>query len=173
MTSLHLCPPLARRSSTSSGWSRCPSREGCLCRRGAPVEGGDVLGTATLAAFTDDPQSSSAIHRLPVDDPWHLYLGDPVDLALLHPGGGVTTPRLGQTSSLASGCSSSCLVKAAVVPRSSEKAFRDDLIRLHAIAGRHDPWGRAGGCHAAGTCDRCVPHPTAAQRCETLSTRCL
>ncbi len=72
-----------------------------------PVEGGlfvqtwrssagdDVIGTATLAAFTNDPDSFSAMHRLPVDEVWHFYLGDPVDLVLLHPGGGVTTPRLG------------------------------------------------------------------------------
>jgi predicted cupin superfamily sugar epimerase len=56
---------------------------------------GDVIGTATLAALTDDPDSFSAFHRLPVDEVWHFYLGDAVDLVLLHPDGGVSTPRLG------------------------------------------------------------------------------
>ena len=54
-----------------------------------------VIGTATLAAFTDDPDSFSAMHRLPVDEMWHFYLGDPVDLVLLHHDGGVSMPRLG------------------------------------------------------------------------------
>lgn len=72
-----------------------------------PVEGGlfrqtwrsddgpAPAGTATYAAFTDDPDSFSALHRLPVDEVWHFYLGDPVDLLLLHPDGSHSTPRLG------------------------------------------------------------------------------
>lgn len=34
-------------------------------------------------------------HRLPVDEVWHFYLGDPVELLLLREDGGVSTPRLG------------------------------------------------------------------------------
>jgi predicted cupin superfamily sugar epimerase len=72
-----------------------------------PVEGGlfrqtwrsdrspEPAGTATYAALTDEPDSFSAMHRLPVDELWHFYLGDPVDLLLLHPDGSFTTPRLG------------------------------------------------------------------------------
>jgi uncharacterized protein len=72
-----------------------------------PVEGGmfvqtwrsadadEIRGTATFAAFTDDPDSFSAMHRLPVDEIWHFYLGDPVDLLLLHVDGSFSTPRLG------------------------------------------------------------------------------
>ncbi len=72
-----------------------------------PVEGGlfrqtwksvrdtDVVGTATYAAFTDDPDSFSAMHRLPVDEIWHFYLGDPVELLLLHPDGSWSRPVLG------------------------------------------------------------------------------
>ncbi len=72
-----------------------------------PVEGGlfrqtwrsasgpDVIGTATLAAFTADAESFSAMHRLPVDEVWHFYLGGPMELVLLHADGSVTTPRLG------------------------------------------------------------------------------
>lgn len=72
-----------------------------------PVEGGlfrqtwrsdgspEPAGTATYAAFTADPDSFSAMHRLPVDEVWHFYLGDPVDLLLLHDDGTATAPRLG------------------------------------------------------------------------------
>ncbi|MHB8618081.1 MAG: cupin domain-containing protein [Chloroflexota bacterium] len=72
-----------------------------------PVEGGlfvqtwcnrrgsEVVGTATFAAFTDDPDSFSAMHRLPVDEVWHFYLGDPVELLLLHQDGSWATPHLG------------------------------------------------------------------------------
>ncbi|MBK1785900.1 cupin domain-containing protein [Prauserella cavernicola] len=72
-----------------------------------PVEGGLFVqtwrsdddpvpaGTATYAAFTADPDSFSAMHRLAVDELWHFYAGDPVDLLILHPDGTHSTPRLG------------------------------------------------------------------------------
>lgn len=72
-----------------------------------PVEGGlfrqtwrserdsEVIGTAIYAAFTDDPDSFSAMHRLPVDEIWHFYLGDPVELLLLHPNDSWSRPVLG------------------------------------------------------------------------------
>ncbi len=72
-----------------------------------PVEGGlfvqtwrsehnnDIAGTATYAALTDDPDSFSAMHRLPVDEIWHFYLGDAIELLLLHPDGTISAPRLG------------------------------------------------------------------------------
>ncbi|PXY26823.1 cupin [Prauserella sp. PE36] len=75
--------------------------------RPLPVEGGLFVqtwrsdnnpapaGTATYAAFTRDPDSFSAMHRLAVDEIWHFYLGDPVDLLVLHPDGTHSTPRLG------------------------------------------------------------------------------
>ncbi len=58
------------------------------------------LGTATLALLTDAPDSFSAMHRLPTDELWHFYLGDPIALLLLMPGeqgkGGVRHITLGQ-----------------------------------------------------------------------------
>jgi uncharacterized protein len=42
----------------------------------------------TLEAF-------SALHRLPGDEIYHFYLGDPLDLALIHPDGRLETVRLG------------------------------------------------------------------------------
>jgi hypothetical protein len=72
-----------------------------------PVEGGlfiqtwksqsesAIHGTAILAAFTDDPDSFSAMHKLPVDEIWHFYLGDPLGMVLLHPDGSWSAPVLG------------------------------------------------------------------------------
>jgi predicted cupin superfamily sugar epimerase len=44
-------------------------------------------GTCIFALFTDDPDSFSALHRLPTDEIWHFYLGDPLELLLLHADG--------------------------------------------------------------------------------------
>jgi len=48
---------------------------------------GKPLCTAMVAMFTDDPGSFSDLHRLPTDEIWHFYLGDPIELLLLHPDG--------------------------------------------------------------------------------------
>ncbi len=48
---------------------------------------GKPLGTAIVALLTDDPGSFSDLHRLPTDEIWHFYLGDPIELLLLHPDG--------------------------------------------------------------------------------------
>jgi predicted cupin superfamily sugar epimerase len=59
-----------------------------------PVEGGffrqywrSPAGTAILFLLTDAPDGFSQFHRLDVDEIWHRYLGDPVELVLLEPGG--------------------------------------------------------------------------------------
>lgn len=44
-------------------------------------------GTCIFALFTSDTDSFSAMHRLPDDEIWHFYAGDPIDLLLLHPNG--------------------------------------------------------------------------------------
>jgi len=43
--------------------------------------------TAIVAMVTADPSSFSDMHRLPTDELWHFYLGDPIELLLLHPDG--------------------------------------------------------------------------------------
>lgn len=48
---------------------------------------GKPLCTATVAMFTAEPGSFSDMHRLPTDEIWHFYLGDPIELLLLHPDG--------------------------------------------------------------------------------------
>lgn len=57
--------------------------------------GGKRAGTAAIAMLTADSDSFSAIHRLPTTEIWHFYLGDPVQMLLLHPDGAVERPLLG------------------------------------------------------------------------------
>jgi uncharacterized protein len=48
---------------------------------------GKPLGTAMVAMLLPDPSSFSDMHRLPTDEVWHFYLGDPIELLLLHADG--------------------------------------------------------------------------------------
>lgn len=61
-----------------------------------PRYGGErAFGTAILYLLTSDPDSFSALHRLQTDEVYHYYLGDPVELLLLHPGGMIEEVVLG------------------------------------------------------------------------------
>ena len=64
----------------------------------APTIGpdGKALSTAIIVLVTDDPQSFSDMHRLPTDEIWHFYLGDPIELLLLDPNGTDEIVVLGQ-----------------------------------------------------------------------------
>jgi hypothetical protein len=55
----------------------------------SPGKGADgkPLGTAMVAMLTPAASSFSDMHRLPTDEIWHFYLGDPIELLLLHPDG--------------------------------------------------------------------------------------
>ncbi len=77
------------------GLKPLPVEGGLFVQTWRSAADGDIAGTATYAAFTDDPDSFSAMHRLPVDEVWHFYLGDPLRLLLLHDDGRVTEPLLG------------------------------------------------------------------------------
>ncbi|MFN8582010.1 MAG: cupin domain-containing protein [Gemmatimonadaceae bacterium] len=48
---------------------------------------GKPVGTSIVAMYSDDPPSMSRFHRLPVDEVWHFYSGDPLRLILLAPDG--------------------------------------------------------------------------------------
>jgi len=48
---------------------------------------GKPVCNAMVAVLTDEPGSFSDMHRLPTDELWHFYLGDPIELLLLHPDG--------------------------------------------------------------------------------------
>lgn len=54
------------------------------------------FGTAILFLYTPDPDSFSAMHKLPTDEIYHFYLGDPVELLQLYPDGRSERVVLGQ-----------------------------------------------------------------------------
>src|SRR5512133_1448645 len=54
------------------------------------------FGSAIFYLLTSDPGSFSALHRLPSDELYHFYLGDPLELSLLYPDGSSHLVILGQ-----------------------------------------------------------------------------
>ncbi|MEY9992557.1 putative cupin superfamily sugar epimerase [Streptomyces sp. V4I8] len=71
-------------------------REGGLFRRtwaGPELADGRPQGSAIVVLLTAD--DFSALHRLPSDEVWHFYLGDPLELLLLAPDGTSRTAVLG------------------------------------------------------------------------------
>ncbi|MEV0174976.1 cupin domain-containing protein [Streptomyces sp. NPDC050803] len=73
-------------------------REGGRFRRtwaGPERPDGRPEGSAIVALLTAEPGDYSALHRLPSDEIWHFYLGDPLQLLLLAPDGTSRTAVLG------------------------------------------------------------------------------
>jgi predicted cupin superfamily sugar epimerase len=71
-------------------------REGGLFREtwaGPDRPDGRPEGTAAVVLLTG--ADYSALHRLPTDEVWHFYLGDPLELLLLAPDGSSRTAVLG------------------------------------------------------------------------------
>jgi len=64
-------------------------------RSTASVSDGAPVGTAMIGMYASEPLSRSLFHRLPHDEVWHFYGGDPIRLVLLHPGGEVDEVMLG------------------------------------------------------------------------------
>jgi uncharacterized protein len=67
-----------------------------------PVEGGyyretwrSSAGTAIYYLLTSSADSFSAMHRLPIDEVFHFYLGDAVEQLRLHPDGRTDTVVIG------------------------------------------------------------------------------
>jgi predicted cupin superfamily sugar epimerase len=50
-------------------------------------DGGKPCGTAIIALYCNEPRSASIFHKLPADEIWHFYAGDPLRLVLLYPDG--------------------------------------------------------------------------------------
>lgn len=70
--------------------------EGGLFRRtwAGPVDGtGRPAGSAIIVLLSVD--DFSAMHRLPIDEVWHFYRGDPLELLLLDEDGGARVELLG------------------------------------------------------------------------------
>lgn len=65
---------------------------------GLPARYGEdkPAGTAIYYFLTSEPDSFSTLHRLPTDEIFHFYLGDPVELLLLYPDGSSRRVVLGQ-----------------------------------------------------------------------------
>ncbi|MGV2920389.1 cupin domain-containing protein [Streptomyces alfalfae] len=73
--------------------------EGGLFRRtwaGAEGEDGRPAGSAIIVLLSTAPGDFSALHRLPVDEVWHFYRGDPLELLLLAPDGSDRLVLLGE-----------------------------------------------------------------------------
>ncbi|WP_312866758.1 cupin domain-containing protein [Streptomyces zagrosensis] len=74
-------------------------REGGLFRRtwAGPERGEDGRpeGSAIVVLFSSASGDYSALHRLPSDEIWHFYLGDPFRLLLLEADGTARTVTLG------------------------------------------------------------------------------
>lgn len=51
------------------------------------LAGGKPFANAMIGLYCEDPRSVSLFHRLPVDEIWHFYSGDPLRLVLLYPDG--------------------------------------------------------------------------------------
>jgi len=72
--------------------------EGGLFRRtwaGPPDAAGRPVGSAIIALFTAEDGQFSALHRLPIDEVWHFYRGDPLEVLLLDPSGDARVETLG------------------------------------------------------------------------------
>ncbi len=54
-----------------------------------------VRSACTAIYYMLTPGTRSALHRLEIDEIFHFYLGDPVTMLLLHPGGRSETVTLG------------------------------------------------------------------------------
>ncbi len=57
---------------------------------------GGPVGTAMIGLYAHEPQSFSRFHRLPSDEIWHFYDGDPLRLVLLYPDGSSQDVLLGR-----------------------------------------------------------------------------
>lgn len=65
-----------------------------LCPERYPV--GSVKPLYTAITYLVTPDSFSSLHRLPTDEVYHFYLGDPIRLLLLPPDGDALHVTLGQ-----------------------------------------------------------------------------
>ncbi|MGD2027346.1 MAG: cupin domain-containing protein [Anaerolineales bacterium] len=91
--------PLAHESGYEGGYySRSYLSKDVIPQEGLPsrYRSAKPTGSAIYFLLTDDLDSFSALHRLPTDEIYHFYLGDPVALLLLHPDGGSQQVILGQ-----------------------------------------------------------------------------
>lgn len=122
-----------------------------------------ALGSAILYLLTSDPDSFSALHRLPTDEIYHFYLGDPVELLLLHPGGKVDVVTLGPDVLAGERVQ-------LVVPRGVWQGSRVHAGGEWALLGTTMAPGFEFADYEAGECDRLIDaYPEAAARIRALT----
>lgn len=56
-------------------------------RSAESLPNGKPYGTGMLGLYCNEPKSVSYFHKLSVDEMWHFYTGDPLQLILLYPDG--------------------------------------------------------------------------------------
>ncbi len=88
--------PLPEEGGLYAQTYRAPEVLGLGCLPQERYNEAHPAGTAILYLLTPDEDSFSALHRLPTDEIYHFYLGDPVEVLLLHPGGKSERVMLGQ-----------------------------------------------------------------------------
>jgi len=81
-------------------------------RSAASMADGGPVGTAMIGMYAHDPVSRSLFHRLPHDEIWHFYGGDPIRLVLLGHDGRVEQVWLG--SDVGAGQVVQCVIPAGV-----------------------------------------------------------
>jgi len=64
--------------------------------QGLPARYSSAKSFCTAIYYLLTPETCSALHRLSSDEIFHFYLGDPVSMLLLHPGGGSELITLGR-----------------------------------------------------------------------------
>ncbi len=57
------------------------------CGLPARYRGEKPYGTCVIGLLTSDADSFSSMHRLLTDEIWHFYMGDPIEMLLLHENG--------------------------------------------------------------------------------------
>ena len=97
-SSVASCPDESERRIRALGLEPLPVEGGLFRQVWQSSEtdaNGRPLGTSILAAFTGDPDSFSAMHRLATTEIWHASAGDATQMLLLHPDGSHSEPILG------------------------------------------------------------------------------
>ena len=67
-----------------------------ISREGLPARYSSAKSFCTAIYYLLTPETCSALHRLNSDEIFHFYLGDPVSMLQLHPGGGSELITLGR-----------------------------------------------------------------------------
>jgi predicted cupin superfamily sugar epimerase len=82
-------PNLSQKLKELYGLTRLPVEGGYFAQtyRSTESSAGRPLGSAIFYLLDTDPDCFSALHRLPTDEIYHFYLGDPVETLLLYPDG--------------------------------------------------------------------------------------